>query len=975
MKLKNDESIFERSQNDFSQLQKNKKEVSSLKSNSVDEASLLQKKINNLISQTNKIKDEIKNINSIKKQSIKKTKLEPVDQAGKVSKLQLQIKDNDSRVEELLKNANDLQVKINSYEIELENISVKVKNSETNLNKNKELFEKTKFNFKQIVDKEMVIITKIESIKKQIIKYEKKQSELSKNIKLITEFCQKFESLIFYNCKFVIEKNDEKSLKTLTFVKNSISDFKTGELYSASNYDLGLIAKIKRIKRGLQDLKKGNYKNPYLGMSFDRPLSIGKSRKIVNLRNLNLNASQQKAVEMAVNSTSISYLQGPPGTGKTQTISAIAQYEVSNNDSNVLVTSSTHEAINNFFDRLYKNSESNPNIIYLRMVPSENEHQKKESQKYSSEAMYSNFIEAIDKNVIGILNVDEIRDFLNFASKYQEADIAKFVYDPILNQKYDFATILPLLENLGINVDYHDLSEEEKISYAIDDLETHRSKMLRNKELKALFERFSNLIDSLVSSSKLDMKDLLNPVKTFNNLKKLTINDLMGFKKAITKLNEDFKKQKTTEEYYRKNEEFALKAIQEQKINVIGLTTTARQVIKVLGVEKELFIDYPIQFEVIDEVSKSTTVEITSTALLANKVLLAGDYRQLPPTNEITVNLIEEFVNFLNEQPDIREKNRLTADVEAIKELTNDLYGFSLFKEHALALRGINSKDKAYTNLKIQHRFNEQIMELVNLVYDEKEKLEMPEKPREFKDVKLKLKKVYDSKIMLVDTSLIDEDFAAEANRRINKGKKCKFEIKPLSTSFDQVITLDGTSRVNSRINEYNAFSIAKIVKNIAMNNTHINPNDIGIIAMTRSQVFFIKEALKSMNKTNTIAFDFNRIKIDTVDNFQGREKEIIIVDLVAAELKLSEDGSLLKSKKRNVEFYQKAERLNVAVSRAQSQLILVGAMSEYLAKNIITSVDTILNGVKITRDMYLFAEQTRLIKAKGGLIKLWEQE
>lgn len=41
-------------------------------------------------------------------------------------------------------------------------------------------------------------------------------------------------------------------------------------------------------------------------------------------------------------------------------------------------------------------------------------------------------------------------------------------------------------------------------------------------------------------------------------------------------------------------------------------------------------------------------------------------------------------------------------------------------------------ENKAYTSLEVQHRFTEQIMNVVNIFYDKDEKLKMPDKPLNF---------------------------------------------------------------------------------------------------------------------------------------------------------------------------------------------------------------------------------------------------
>lgn len=59
----------------------------------------------------------------------------------------------------------------------------------------------------------------------------------------------------------------------------------------------------------------------------------------------------------------------------------------------------------------------------------------------------------------------------------------------------------------------------------------------------------------------------------------------------------------------------------------------------------------------------------------------------------------------------------------------------------------------------------------------------------------------------------------------------------------------------------------------------------------------------------------FEDLEIDTVDAFQGREKDVVIISFVRSNL----DNQL--------GFLKDYRRLNVSISRAKSRLILIGNM------------------------------------------------
>ena len=80
---------------------------------------------------------------------------------------------------------------------------------------------------------------------------------------------------------------------------------------------------------------------------------------------------------------------------------------------------------------------------------------------------------------------------------------------------------------------------------------------------------------------------------------------------------------------------------------------------------------------------------------------------------------------------------------------------------------------------------------------------------------------------------------------------------------------------------------------------TGINPKDIGIISPYADQVNLIQDKIP--------------IEVKSVDGFQGREKEIIIISTVRS------------NKNGNIGFLKDLRRLNVAITRAKRKLIVIG--------------------------------------------------
>jgi len=105
-------------------------------------------------------------------------------------------------------------------------------------------------------------------------------------------------------------------------------------------------------------------------------------------------------------------------------------------------------------------------------------------------------------------------------------------------------------------------------------------------------------------------------------------------------------------------------------------------------------------------------------------------------------------------------------------------------------------------------------------------------------------------------------------------------------------------------------------VSNIILKLTscRIFPEDIGVIAMYDAQVQGLKNKLHGSG-----------VEVKSVDGFQGREKEVIIVSLVRSNVE------------NEIGFLKDYRRLNVALTRAKRKLIVVGNL-ETLSKDKIYS-------------------------------------
>lgn len=216
-------------------------------------------------------------------------------------------------------------------------------------------------------------------------------------------------------------------------------------------------AKIERQKKTLESFYHGYVKNPFLASYLFVPETLGKlESEIGDIEwfGSRLNDSQKEAVRKALASNSLFLLQGPPGTGKTEVIAEItAQYV--KQGKKVLVSSETHKAIDNVFDRLPKIPEIRP----LRLIPS----QSNKDTQYSPEKLVDNLYESIssrlDRRIQRYENFTEMKN--NFGEKMQEL---RFRYDQLLQLEKACRSVQTKKDRLQGDIETIDVNIEERRS-------------------------------------------------------------------------------------------------------------------------------------------------------------------------------------------------------------------------------------------------------------------------------------------------------------------------------------------------------------------------------------------------------------------------------------------------------------------------------------------------------------------------------
>ena len=185
-------------------------------------------------------------------------------------------------------------------------------------------------------------------------------------------------------------------------------------------------------------------------------------------------------------------------------------------------------------------------------------------------------------------------------------------------------------------------------------------------------------------------------------------------------------------------------------------------------------------------------------------------------------------------------------------------------------------KPEVVTLLRIQYRMNEEIMRFSSDWFYSGQVVSAPE---------VKYRSILDLDVPMewVDTNGVDvhEEFVGESFGRVNK-VEAELTLQTLQQYFERI----GKTRVlNERL-------------------------DVGIISPYRAQVQYLRQLLKKREYFKPFR---SLITVNTVDGFQGQERDIIVISLVRS----NDEGQ--------IGFLRDLRRMNVAITRARMKLIILG--------------------------------------------------
>ncbi|WHQ37222.1 AAA domain-containing protein [Spiroplasma sp. SV19] len=431
-----------------------------------------------------------------------------------------------------------------------------------------------------------------------------------------------------------------------------------------------------------------------------------------------------------------------------------------------------------------------------------------------------------------------------------------------------------------------------------------------------------NEIDKVINSIDHDMKTIINEKETKGSFVTNMITFLdKNYNIAVFLNQEGIQNDRFTPAMERDTVNYANQFLQDS-VNVVAMTATSNQ--SYAQSKNKILQDYNIadidikkfgfDVVVIDEVSKLTPMEIFMPLVYGKAVVLVGDYRQLPPIMPY------------------REE-----DVALINDIYNENYSYNDFLElvtNSMFKKIISKCDDSVKEILVnQYRSHEDIMRIVNVFYENQLQLGDQVNQNNEKQHYVTVEnnqglKIFDSKkaIYWIDSTKDEhQNFVYEQGE---SGSTSLFNWLEINLTIETLQLIEkGYSNLTTKLKK--------------------QPK-VAVISFYGLHVKKLRKAISNLK--------FKNIKVDvsTVDDYQGRETEIVIVNTVR---------NPQKQLSANKEFIKKYERLNVAFSRAKNMLIIIGAINFFA--NIDVEIPTIINP-NVTTTIKAYYEILRIIDNYG---------
>ena len=547
-----------------------------------------------------------------------------------------------------------------------------------------------------------------------------------------------------------------------------------------------------------------------------------------------LNPSQAEAMVRMLSAPPLGLLQGPPGTGKTTFIAALVHHATeSGRVRNVLISSQSHEALNNVAEeivRLYREEGVDPNLVRI-----------------GQEGMVSIQLKPFHSHRIEERHREQFRARL--AEKFALAGRRIGAPPAFVEQVAQLElSARPIVTRLATPDDLDEADEERG------------DRMRERADLLAALARQLDALDlpmpSLDDDPEAVFQDIveglvgLHPGATAEHARRLS---------DVAELSRDW-----------------LNSVSSRTRNFESFLVATRQIVcgTCVGLGRTSLAIPPGGFDlvVVDEAARCTAGELAVPLVAARWAILVGDQRQLQPHYD------KDLLATVSRRLSIARSDILCSDFER-----------ALRSPHALTASAILNK---------QYRMLPPIGRLVSDCF-------------------------YEGRL---EHGRLDPDMPADATP-----PALPKELTWIDTSAKGAVARQ--SRVGTSLeNEAEAAAIADFLRECDEHRPFRTwlagradgSQPIGIICMYAAQRDRVRRKLAGTALSQPLR---NALKIETVDSYQGKQNDLVIVSLV----RNNEAGPLQDDRATIQQGYmERPNRINVALSRARDRLVVVGSLERW---------------------------------------------
>lgn len=727
----------------------------------------------------------------------------------------------------------------------------------------------------------------------------------------------------------------------------------------------------RHIENAIYSLSRGTAKNSFL-QNLILNHEISEVAADTSYKNPSLNAAQELAVQKALGAEDFLLIQGPPGTGKTKIIVEMVKEFIKQNK-RILICSQSNHAVDNVLKKcldLHFDAKGNPPVHCLRIG----------TDKIEAE-LKSNTLRPLTETIQGDMLKRSAESFAEYKRQREEqrAKVNSFA-DISRNMAYFLAcfvwindTVAPVSDALGNSfieafftpeklkkirlslknakgcifnisnqligmLNSHDAPTSDPMLYfntQIEGLNINLDICIRNLAEGGLFDllfvkgdpvKELALVKKFLADQKNDFCGRLVYLREYpGNLAPEALpvlppmaadqryafdyndycNRLSHASDALLKLQIDLENDLKSWHKVLKRDDKALSEALLKSIKIVGATCMSSQ--------SREFADLDYDVAIVDEAGQITMHNLIVPLAKVKKVILVGDHIQLPPVEDQKLNeylrrkLIPEFKELYPEKTEAE----LLYPFDSIRKL----YSVSLFEILYNRQREENFSDHCVM-LDTQYRCHPQISDFVSEHFYENTYHSGLKPDQRLIDIA-----GYTAPVNFIDTAAVAEEERFEKYK--NSSVINTLEASICAKKCVKIVTaiLENPEKYDFLMDDYGNFEVGVISGYSAQ--VRLLHKEIHRLLTE----YFMREMSEEDAKQEA-NYMMERISVDSLDSFQGMEKEIIIFSATRSNKPGMKNMKGEPLKRYTVGFLDDTRRLNVLMTRAKRLLVIVGDSS-----------------------------------------------